>query len=143
MTISLGRPLALYDDDIYVQLPSDLDDAYLERSENSAASLGKTSPFLHHIRLRIIQAQIHRSMYTSRSTQSLSLRERQMIRRDLYNELQNWKDDIEYLALPTGENRSEVPLCLLPSQLVPRLVSQRLSNALPPIGNISGNGRTG
>lgn len=109
VTVSLGRPLALYDDDIHVQLPSELDDASLDRHENSAISLRKTSPFLHHIRLRMIQAQIHRSMYTSRSTQSLSLRERQMIRRDLYNELQSWRDDVEHLALPAGENASEVP----------------------------------
>ncbi|KAJ5389071.1 fungal-specific transcription factor domain-containing protein [Penicillium cataractarum] len=109
VTVSLGRPLALYDDDIHVPLPSELDDASLDKLDASLESKRKTSPFLHHIRLRMIQAKIHQSMYTSRSTQSLSLRERQLIRRDLYNQLQSWKDDLELLALPTGDATSNLP----------------------------------
>jgi hypothetical protein len=57
----------------------------------------------------MIQAKIHQSMYTSRSTQSFPLRERQLIRRDLYNQLQSWKDDLELLALPSGDVTSQVP----------------------------------
>lgn len=109
MTVSLGRPLALYDDDIHVPLPSVLDDVSLDNSETSVQLPRKTSPFLHHIRLRTIQAKIHQSMYTSRSTQSLPLRERQLIRRDLYNQLQFWKEDLELLALPTGDSASQIP----------------------------------
>jgi hypothetical protein len=109
VTVSLGRPLALYDDDIHVPLPSVLDDAALDKPETSVHSSRKTSPFLHHIRLRMIQAKIHQSMYTSRSTQSLPLRERQVIRRDLYNQLESWKDDLELLALPTGDVASQAP----------------------------------
>lgn len=109
VTVSLGRPLALYDDDIHVPLPSGLDDASLDKLDTSLDSQQKTSPFLHHIRLRMIQAKIHQSMYTSRSTQSLSLRERQLIRRDLYNQLQSWKEDLELLDLPTGDAASHTP----------------------------------
>lgn len=109
VTVSLGRPLALFDDDIHVPLPSVLDDASLDEPETLVYSPRNMSPFLHHIRLRTIQAKIHQSMYTSRSTQSLPLRERQLIRRDLYNQLQSWKEDIELLALPMGDASSQIP----------------------------------
>ena len=109
VNISLGRPLALHDDDIHVPLPSALDSDTLNEDSTEATSPTQiTSPFLHHTRLRRIQSTIHRSMYTSRLTQSLSLRERQEIRRKIFHDLQLWQRDISHLPLPSTDQPSNI-----------------------------------
>lgn len=111
VNISLGRPLSLHDDDIHVSLPSVLEDEYLEHPPTSAtAPSQQISPFLHHTRLRQIQSKIHRSMYTSHSIQMLSLCQKQMLRKELFDELQDWRRYTSLLSLTpleeVGENTS-------------------------------------
>ncbi|KAH8697577.1 fungal-specific transcription factor domain-containing protein [Talaromyces proteolyticus] len=109
VSISLGRPLALHDDDIHVRLPSAADDEALDKtSTNTFSSSQATSPFLMHILLRKIQSKIHRFMYTSRSVQVLPLHERQAIRRELFNELQDWRKNISLLPLPPADSLSAI-----------------------------------
>ncbi|KAE8389690.1 fungal-specific transcription factor domain-containing protein [Aspergillus alliaceus] len=109
VSISLGRPLALHDDDIHVPLPSAIDDDSLDRALMETRPPCRTvSPFLHHVRLRKIQAKIHRSMYTSRFTQALPLREKQAVRREIFSELQAWRHDVALLQLPSIDQSSVI-----------------------------------
>ncbi|KAJ5127136.1 fungal-specific transcription factor domain-containing protein [Penicillium atrosanguineum] len=108
VNISLGRPLALHDDDIDVPLPSPLDDDGLEHVPGSTASLRDISPFLQHTHLRKIQSRIHRSMYTSRSIQRLQLHDREALRQDIYRDLQAWQRNISLLPLPSPEHIRDI-----------------------------------
>ncbi|KAL2858426.1 fungal-specific transcription factor domain-containing protein [Aspergillus pseudoustus] len=106
VNISLGRPLALHDDDIHVPLPSAADDDTLDQvSSATSSTLPATSPFLQHTQYRRIQSKIHRCMYTSRLIQELPLTQRQAIRREIFEELQAWRQIIELLPLsPLGNS---------------------------------------
>lgn len=73
---------------------------------DTGTSSATLSPFLHHTQLRKIQSKIHRSMYTSHSTQALPPRERQAIRREIFSELQAWQRDIARLQLPSASQSS-------------------------------------
>jgi hypothetical protein len=108
VSISLGRPLALHDDDIQVQLPSAAGDEALDQASRDIplSPSNKTSPFVMHILLRKIQSRIHRSMYTSQPIQALPMHERQAIRREIFNELQLWQSNISLLNLPPKDKLS-------------------------------------
>ncbi|CAK7231715.1 Rac GTPase-activating protein BCR/ABR [Sporothrix curviconia] len=107
VNISLGRPLAIHDDDIDVPLPSaanddDIGEEAPSTTASGAASEEATSPtslFLHHILYRRLQARIHRCMYTSRSVQTQPLHERRAQRRAIYRSLHEWQRGIEKLNL--------------------------------------------
>ncbi|CAK7243900.1 MAG: Rac GTPase-activating protein BCR/ABR [Sporothrix thermara] len=103
VNISLGRPLAIHDDDIDVPLPSAAEDSEIGKEAppmlaGDGASEA-TSLFLHHILYRRLQARIHRCMYTSRSVQTQPLHERKAQRRAIYRSLQEWRLGIERLDL--------------------------------------------
>lgn len=111
VNISLGRPLAIHDDDIDVPLPSAANDDEIGQ-DSAASTVGSTtghgheqgeaqptSLFLHHILYRRLQARIHRCMYTSRSVQTQPLHERRAVRRDIYKSLHEWQRGIERLNL--------------------------------------------
>ncbi|CEL09784.1 hypothetical protein ASPCAL12913 [Aspergillus calidoustus] len=104
VNISLGRPLALHDDDIHVPLPSAADDETLGQVSPTTLPQQTTSPFLQHTQLRRIQSKIHRCMYTSRLTQELPLTQRQAIRREIFDELQAWRQNIARLPLSPLDN---------------------------------------
>ncbi|CAK7237897.1 hypothetical protein SEUCBS140593_010188 [Sporothrix eucalyptigena] len=112
VNISLGRPLAIHDDDIDVPLPSAAnDDDIGEETPNASSSEGSekaTSLFLHHILYRRLQARIHRCMYTSRSVQTQPLQERRAQRRAIYRSLHEWQRGIEKLNLQQ-QNRPDQP----------------------------------
>ncbi|KAL1890771.1 Rac GTPase-activating protein BCR/ABR [Sporothrix stenoceras] len=111
VNISLGRPLAIHDDDIDVPLPSAANDDEIGQ-DNVGSTVGSTacdgqdqveiqptSLFLHHILYRRLQARIHRCMYTSRSVQTQPLHERRAVRRDIYKSLHEWQRGIGRLNL--------------------------------------------
>ncbi|CAK7235569.1 Rac GTPase-activating protein BCR/ABR [Sporothrix bragantina] len=112
VNISLGRPLAIHDDDIDVPLPSAAkDDNIGEEVPSTTASEGSEEPtslFLHHILYRKLQARIHRCMYTSRSVQTQPLHERRAQRRAIYRSLHEWQRGIEKLNLQE-QHRADQP----------------------------------
>ncbi|OBT51106.1 hypothetical protein VE04_08666 [Pseudogymnoascus sp. 24MN13] len=112
VSITLGRPLTPADDDIDTPLPSPLDDDMMECQlglppSESHYSPPDLSPFLQLIHIRLILARIHRIFYTSVITRSLSLHERQDIRRNLMSELNTWKNNIPNLGLSLHRKRSQ------------------------------------
>ncbi|KAL3462670.1 fungal-specific transcription factor domain-containing protein [Aspergillus heterothallicus] len=108
VNISLGRPLALHDDDIHVPLPSAADDDALDQMSPPTIPPPTTSPFLQHTQLRRIQSKIHRCMYTSRLVQELPLVQRQIIRREISDELQAWRENIALLPLNPLDRSNQI-----------------------------------
>ncbi len=113
VNVSLGRPLAIHEDDIDVPLPSmawdDGRDASSQSTESpsSPPPLAPLSPFVHHTKYRRLQARIHRCMYTSRSVHSRPLGEREAIRDDIYTSLRQWRQDTARLGLHLDDNITE------------------------------------
>lgn len=113
VSITLGRPLALHEDDINVPLPSYLDDQSLDLHGVTPAVSMETqtesnSPFLQHIHLRKIQAKIHRLIYTSQSTPALSIQDKQVIRKGLFDELEAWLNKLPLLSLPSKNDPTAI-----------------------------------
>lgn len=106
VSITLGRPLSIHEDDINVSLPSHLPDQSLDSANVTPPSSveNSTSPFVQHIRLRKIQAKIHRLIYTSRTTPSLPLETKKEIRKELFDELETWAKQVSLLQLPSKDN---------------------------------------
>jgi hypothetical protein len=85
----------------------------LEIQSNSAsldlqANQPLLSPFLQLINIRRILASIHRSFYTSIPARSLSLQEKLNIRRNLMNELEEWKRNIPNLGLSSSQETAPI-----------------------------------
>jgi hypothetical protein len=75
----LGRPFAIRECDITVQLPIDVDDAKLEASNaptltlvpfNTTSGPTELSVFIHCIRLRQISSRVHTEYFTNRGSES-------------------------------------------------------------------------
>lgn len=92
----LSRPLTPSDDDIDTPLPSHFNDEYMAHSPpntdaHTTPAPTSISPFLQMIRLRRSLSRIHRTFYTNMATRLLSLEQKEAIRRDLLNELNEWR----------------------------------------------------
>jgi hypothetical protein len=102
VSITLGRPVALRDEDIDTALPSPLDDDILDSRGGPASELGSVSqlsPFLHLIRLRGLSGRIKQALYSTGLSKSLSLDERLAARLKLRTDLETWKSDTAKLNL--------------------------------------------
>lgn len=102
--ITLGRPLAIHDEDIDVSLPSHLEDDQfsidhpIEPSVSSGGS-PQLSPFLHLIRIRRLSGQILNTLYNHRHGHAASLEEKREVRMRFHSELVAWKADTKHLPL--------------------------------------------
>lgn len=105
VSFTLGRPLAIRDEEIDVPLPSHLDDDFFSPGLPVAVSpLGasnpscRLSPFLHVIRIRRLSGQILTQFYNSRHQTKMPLEERRRIRRNFHAEIDAWRDDTQRLS---------------------------------------------
>ncbi|KAF7557388.1 hypothetical protein G7Z17_g643 [Cylindrodendrum hubeiense] len=115
VSITLGRPVAIRDDEIDISLPSHLDDdcfgpnCPIQVDPQESANPIKISPFLHIIRIRRLSGQILSLLYNSRQHFRVPIEEKRRIRRKFHEEINAWKKDTERLHLnPTATSRGYV-----------------------------------
>lgn len=101
---TLGRPLAIRDEEIDVSLPSHLDDNDITSSRPIQVPVGpnetqQLSPFLHVIRIRRISGQILSTFYNSRKQTRALTEEKKAVRRRLHEEIVAWKQETRRLCL--------------------------------------------
>ncbi|KAH7142125.1 c6 zinc finger domain-containing protein [Dactylonectria macrodidyma] len=111
VSITLGRPVIIRDEEIDVTLPSHLDDHHfgvnqpiLADPQDSSVTTN-ISPFLHIIHMRRLSGQILNRMYISRQHANISSEEKHAMRCKLHEELDAWKRDTERLQLIPTESR--------------------------------------
>jgi hypothetical protein len=105
--VTLGRPVALRNEDIDVSLPTafDIDQLSLEKLQSGIdiPDLQYTSPFLHLIRIRRLAGNILQSIHCT--NQNISDQEKYALRQKLHEELEAWKAEIPSIdKLPSGED---------------------------------------
>ncbi|KAH8703860.1 fungal-specific transcription factor domain-containing protein [Talaromyces proteolyticus] len=99
ISVTLGRPVALRDEDIDITLPTafDIDNLSLEELTQEVVvteNLQKTSPFLHLISIRRLAGKILQSFHCTTMNVKLSREERYEIQQSLYQDLQAWRAEI-------------------------------------------------
>lgn len=104
--MTLGRPVALHNEDIDVSLPTafDIDQLSLEElcSGTNTPDLQYTSPFLHLIGIRRLAGNILQSIHCA--NQDLPAQDKYAMRQKLHEELEAWKAEIPSIdKLPRGE----------------------------------------
>ncbi|KAJ9144946.1 C6 zinc finger domain containing protein [Pleurostoma richardsiae] len=106
VSFTLGRPVAIRDEEMDVPLPSHLDDDYFGQDrpivaepQGSNDSTRKTSPFLHLIRIRRMSGQILGLFYNSRHLADVPLEEKRRIRRQFEDKINTWRNDTNDLCL--------------------------------------------
>jgi hypothetical protein len=99
VSFTLGRPVAIRDDEIDVPMPSHLDDEAFGADRpivvNSLPS--DTSPFLHLIRIRRISGQILGCFYNARYSNHIPIEEKRRIRRQFHEKVNAWYRDTSIL----------------------------------------------
>lgn len=102
ISVTLGRPVALHDEDIDVSLPTafDIDQLSLEELLNGITTpdLQYTSPFLQVIGIRRLAGKILQSIHCA--NQDLPPGDKYAIRQKLHDELEAWKADIPKIGGP-------------------------------------------
>jgi len=145
--VTLGRPVALRDEDIDVPLPTafDIDELPLERLFNGTkiSRLQYKSPFLHLIGIRKIAGKVFQSIHCASKPDTRSAEENLSIRRELQHELEAWKADIPNVKMPVPEHDS-IPVSPFRSKIwyeVPYhnalLLLHRPSPMFPPVPSSS------
>lgn len=122
VSFTLGRPVALRDEDIDVSLPSHLDDECfgpdrpIQPETSSLSPSPKISPFLHLIRIRRLSGKILGILYAANQRTDVSLEEKKRVRRQLHEEIVAWRDDTRLLNLSDGphDNRAYISSFLSP-----------------------------
>jgi Fungal specific transcription factor domain. len=108
--VTLGRPVALRDEDIDVPLPTafDIDELPLEELFNGTkiSRLQYKSPFLHLIGIRKIAGKVLQSIHCASKPDTRSAEEKLSIRRELQVELEAWKSDIPKVKIPAPKHNS-------------------------------------
>lgn len=107
ISVTLGRPVALRNEDIDVSLPTafDIDQLSLEelKSGIDTPDLQYTSPFLHLIRIRRLAGNILQSIHCV--NQNIPDQAKYELRQRLHEELEAWKSAIPSIdKLPRGED---------------------------------------
>ena len=97
MSVTLGRPVGLRDEDIDVSLPSVLD--HEDMATNGAQQPNYTSPFLHVIAIRKLAGKILQSVNCTPQNRNMSDHQRLAIRQSLHDELDAWKTEIPRVNL--------------------------------------------
>jgi hypothetical protein len=104
VSFTLGRPVALRDEDIDISLPSHLEDEEfgpnrpIQPNSNPDES-SNISPFLHLIKIRLLSGKILSTLYGARQNSDVTVEEKTRVRRQLYEELVAWKDATRLLKL--------------------------------------------
>ncbi|ETN41340.1 uncharacterized protein HMPREF1541_03275 [Cyphellophora europaea CBS 101466] len=113
---ALGRPFGIPDEQIDVELPSDIDDSAITSSglvgvprTNVAESPGPLSGALHIIKLRQLWSKMSDSLFSATATTSGSVCRRALAAVPLLrNQLDSWKDAIPLPCEPPAEGHSTV-----------------------------------
>lgn len=121
VSITLGRPVAIRDDEIDISLPSHLDDDCfgpnrpIQVDPQNTSGPARISPFLHIIRIRRLSGQILSMLYISRQHCHIPAEEKRRIRRKFHEDIDAWKNDTEHLHLvPTTASRGYVSSFMTP-----------------------------
>ncbi|KAL4808374.1 fungal-specific transcription factor domain-containing protein [Aspergillus unguis] len=108
ISVTLGRPVAVRDEDIDIPLPTafDIDDLSLDELERGrrTARLQHKSPFLHLIGIRKIAGKILQLIHCASKADGKPMEEKLALRRELQDELEAWKSDIANVKMPAGEH---------------------------------------
>ncbi|EFX06280.1 c6 zinc finger domain containing protein [Grosmannia clavigera kw1407] len=123
VSFTLGRPVAIRDDEIDVPLPSPLDDACFSPDSSSSTDTAAhsplhpsaVSPFLHLIRIRRISGQILTQFYNSRHHSNISMEDRRRIRRRFHADIDAWRDDTKHLLDVASSSTSSTSSSTPPS----------------------------
>ncbi|CAK7234722.1 hypothetical protein SBRCBS47491_009045 [Sporothrix bragantina] len=116
VSFTLGRPVAIRDEETSTPLPSPLDDTCFGpdrpiivepedtagRSDQSKPK--KTSPFLHVLKIRQISGQILGLFYNAQNMQDVPMEEKRRARRDFEARLQAWHQGTEHLGFSDASN---------------------------------------
>ncbi|CAH0058005.1 unnamed protein product [Clonostachys solani] len=102
VSFTLGRPVAIRDDEIDVSLPSHLDDDCFwpdKPFELVSPRDDGLSPFLHIIRIRRISGEILGTFYNSRRQLDIPLKQKLGMRRKFRDQINAWMADTSKLNL--------------------------------------------
>ncbi|KIX95459.1 uncharacterized protein Z520_08976 [Fonsecaea multimorphosa CBS 102226] len=103
VSFTLGRPVALRDEDIDISLPSHLEDEEFGPDQpiepDSNPDAPKISPFLHVIKIRHLSGKILSTLYAAKQKSEIPLQEKVRVRSQLYDELVAWKNATSLLNL--------------------------------------------
>ncbi|KAH8805074.1 c6 zinc finger domain-containing protein [Xylogone sp. PMI_703] len=123
VSVTLGRPVALRDEDVEIPLPSHLDDdcfgpdRWLAYPEPAAdGSQHNSSPFLHVIKIRRICGEILGTMHSTKCRDTLTATGKMELRRRLLRDLEDWRDQVAQLSLP--DQRASLSVRQYPSSFV-------------------------
>jgi hypothetical protein len=109
VSITLGRPVIIRDEEIDVTMPSHLDDdAFgidrpIQVGWPDGPESSNLSPFLHLIRIRRLSGQILTQMYISRHHSQIPINDKREVRGRLHEEINAWGQDTERLNLYPAE----------------------------------------
>ncbi|KIW73681.1 hypothetical protein PV04_01779 [Phialophora macrospora] len=104
VSFTLGRPVALRDEDIDISFPSHLEDEEfgpnlpIQPSSNPEDG-SNISPFLHLIKIRLLSGKILSTLYGAKQNNDVTVEEKIRVRSQLYDELVAWRDAIRLLKL--------------------------------------------
>ncbi|KAH8657777.1 fungal-specific transcription factor domain-containing protein [Xylariales sp. PMI_506] len=109
VSIALGRPFALHDDDIDVEPFIAVDDEEIHMDginpQNPLQPSIMAVP-LHILRLRLISSKIAKLVYSNKKNANKNLAEREEVIRALHRELVEWRRDMPF---PLPDIHSKVP----------------------------------
>jgi len=97
VSITLGRPVAVRDEDIDLSLPSHLSDEEfgLDRPipppSSSESETPGLSPFLHLIKIRHLSGKVFSTMYAAKQRDDIAIAEKVQVRQQLFQEIMNWR----------------------------------------------------
>ncbi|VUC36326.1 unnamed protein product [Clonostachys rosea] len=99
VSFTLGRPVAIRDEEVGVSLPSPLDDSSFGPGRPIAREMNVShiTPFLHLIRIRRIAGQILGRFWNSREGLNASIEEKIEVRRKFRENLTRWNEDTQHV----------------------------------------------
>ncbi|RFU28891.1 hypothetical protein B7463_g7448, partial [Scytalidium lignicola] len=109
VSMALGRPFAMRDDDIDVEPFADADDENIKPDKIIPQGLLQPSSMavpLHILALRRIASEIGEKVYSSNKTRSLSPEQRDQIIQDIHKKLIEWRRSMPF---PLPDSQSRVP----------------------------------
>ncbi|KAH8885934.1 hypothetical protein GQ53DRAFT_797019 [Thozetella sp. PMI_491] len=118
--VTLGRPVAIRDEEIDIPLPSHLDDDFFSPDrpttwdlESQPGSTPPVSPFLHLIKIRRISGQILNLFYNSRHHSGVPIEEKRQMRRNFYQQICSWKEETQQLELSHSPEQGTYVSCFI------------------------------
>lgn len=123
VSFTLGRPVALRDEDIDISYPSHLldeefgPDRPISLPVSSESNPSGVSPFLHLIRIRHLSGKILSTMYAAKQKNDATLEERVRVRQQLSEEIIEWRNSTASLKLDEKVNDGQTFIsCFLSPQ---------------------------